>query len=468
MQIKIEDKSSIKKVLSIEIPKEDITAELDKAYSELSKNVELKGFRKGKIPRKVLENRFSKNVLADLKSKLIQTSFAEAVEQLNLPVIGTPLSDPPDIEPDKTYVVDITVEVKPELDDIEIEGIALKKTKYEVFDEQIESQLYMIQKTLAKKETISEARPVKENDFVLIDYEGFLDGEPYGKTPKIENYMMGIGQNEMPKEFAEKLIGSIPVQDLEIEVAYDENHAFDDLKGKTILYKVKLKEIKEEILPELNDEMARELGKYQTLEELKTVIRKDLKTSYAARVRHELAEQIFQHLLDKCEFEVPNAFIEGEINDIIMETERAYASNNMKLEDTGLSRDALRTQYREVAEKQARRHMILDKIIIQEKLELSDEEMNEGFAKMALQMNSSMEAVKDFFNQEQNQNQLINYKYTQLAAKAIDIIIDKGHITEVEPGDEVEPEPESENAQVEGEGVSEDSTDEKSSLSDNL
>jgi len=205
MQIKIEDKSSIQKVLSIEIPKEDVAAELDKAYRELNKKADIKGFRKGKIPRKVLENRFSKDVLADIKPKLVQTGFADAIKQLKLAVIGTPVTDPPDIDPEKAYAFDVTVEVTPELDDIEIESIALKKIKYEVSDEQIESQLYMVQKTLAKKETVTEARPVKENDYVLIDYEGFLDGEPYDKTPKIENYMMGIGHNEMPKEFSENM-----------------------------------------------------------------------------------------------------------------------------------------------------------------------------------------------------------------------------------------------------------------------
>jgi len=307
----------------------------------------------------------------------------------------------------------------------------LKKTKYEVSDAEIEGQIFMIQKTMAKKETVKEARPVKVNDFVLIDYEGFLNGVSFDKTPKIENYLMGIERSVMPKEFSDKLIGSIPVQDLEIEVSYPEDYYIDDLKGKTIVYMVKLKEIQEEILPEINDDLVKGLGKFETLDEVRASIRQNLEKGYAQRVKHELSEQIFQNLLEKCNFEVPEAMIEGELNGIIMEAEQAYAANNTSLEEVGLSGDIIRTQYRDVAEKQARRHIILGKIISQTKLELTDEELEKSFQEMAIGMNAPVEAVKNYFNRDQTQ--LSYYKHTQLEKKAVDIIIDQGSLTDVEP-----------------------------------
>ncbi len=431
MQIKIEDKSSVKKVLSFEIPKEDVVRELDKAYNELRKTADVKGFRKGKIPRKVLENRFSKDVHSDVAPRLIQNAFMDAIKEHDLNIVGSPLTDPPELDPGKPYLFDITVEVKPELDDIDLEGISLEKKKYAVSDEEIEGQLFMIQKTMAKKETIKEPRPVKDNDFVLIDYEGFLNGEPFDKTPKIENFLMGIGRGNLPKEFSEKLVGVIPEQDLEIDVAYPEDEYNDDLKGKTITYKVKLKEIQEEILPELNDDLVKGLGKFETLDEVRASIRQNLEKGYAQRVKHELSEQIFQNLLEKCHFEVPEALIESELDGITMEAEQAYAANNTSLEEVGLSREIIRTQYREVAEKQARRHMILDKIITQEKVELTDEELEKSFQEMAVGMNAPVEAVKNFFNKEKAQ--LAYYKFTQLEKKAVDIILGRSNITEVDP-----------------------------------
>ncbi len=431
MQVKIEDKSSVKKVLSFEIPQKDVAKELNKAYNELKKNADIKGFRKGKIPRKVLENRFAKDVHADVAPRLIQEAFIGAIQEHELNVVGGPQMDPPELDPENAYAFDITVEVKPELDDIEFEGVDLEKTKYEVSDGEIDSQLFMIQKTMAKKETIKEERPVKEEDFVLIDYEGFVDGQPYDKTPKIENHVMAIGKGQLPQEFSDKLIGVIPVQDLEVEVVYADDHMDENLKGKIVNYKITLKEIQEEILPELNDDMVKGLGKFETLDEVKESIRDNMEKGFAQRVKHELSEQIFQALLEKYEFEVPQAMVDGELEGIIMEAEQAYTANNTTLEEAGLSKDAMRTQYRDVAEKQARRHLILDKLISQESLELTDDELEKSFEEMAAGMNAPVDAVKNYFNMDPKQ--LEYYKHTQLEKKAVDLIIEKGNISEVEP-----------------------------------
>lgn len=431
MQVKIEDKSSVKKVLSFEIPKENVGKKLDRAYKALKKNTNIKGFRKGKIPRKVLENRFSKDVHADVAPRLIQEAFVEAIKEHDLNIVGTPQMDPPELEPEKPYVFDLTIEVIPELDDIEFEGIELEKIKYEVTEDDIDGQIRMIQKTMAKKETVKKKRPVKEDDFVLIDYEGYVDGNPFDNTPKIENYVMKMGQETLPKEFSEKLSGTIPVQDLEIEVAYAEDHFDKNLKGRNVIYKVKLKEILEEILPEVNDDLVKGLGKFETLEDVKKSITDNLEKGYDQRGKHEMAEQIFQNLLGKYEFEVPEALIEGELNGIIMEAEQAYTANNTTLEEAGLSKEAIRTRYRAVAEKQARRHLILDKVIRQSKLKLTDEELETSYEKMSKRMNASVDAVKKYFKNDSEQ--LEYYKHTQLEKKAVDLIIEKGNITEVAP-----------------------------------
>lgn len=431
MQVKIEDQGSVKKKLSFEIPKEQVVKELNKAYNELKQQANIKGFRKGKIPRSVLEKRFSKEVHADVAPRLIQDSFMEAIREHDLKVVGSPQMDPPELTPDQAYSFEVFVEVRPELADIDFQGIALKKNKYEVTEEDLQSQIRMIQKTMAKKEPVKEERPVRETDFVLIDYEGFLNGEAYEKTPKIENYVMGIGQGILPEAFSEKLIGTIPVQELEAEVSYDEDFHDENLKGKTIVYKITLKEIQEEILPEANDDLVKDLGKFETLDELKASIRENLEKGYAQRIKHEMSEQVFQHLLNKVEFEIPEAMIDGELNGIIAEAEQAYAQNNTSLEEAGLSKEILRTQYRDVAEKQARRHVILDKVISQENLELSDEELEKSFQEMAKGMNASVDAVKNFFKMDSRQ--LEYYTHTQLEKKAVDLIIEKGIVTEIDP-----------------------------------
>lgn len=436
MQVNIEDKSTVEKIIHIEIPNEDVKKELNQAYSELKKTAVIKGFRKGKTPRKVLENKFRKDVHADIAPRLIQESFSEILKDNDLQIVGGPKVDPPELNPDESYCFDIIVEVKPEIEDIDFKGINIKKTMHTINEDEVEAQLQMIRKTLAKKEPVKESRPVKENDFVLIDYQGFVDGKPFAKTPKIENYVMAIGSDTMPAEFTEKLTGVIPEQELEIDVVYTAEAPNKELAGRTITYKVNLKEIQEEILPPVDDSLAAELGNYKDLDELKEKIRSNLTQGYERRIQQEMDEQVFEFLAEKYKFEVPQALVEAELNGIVAETEHAYAQNNISLEDAGISTDFLRKQYHDVAEKQAKRHLILEKIIEQEKLELTEDELEASFEETATNMGGTVDAIKNMF--KMNEQQLGFYKHAQLEKKVLNIIMEHGNITEVEPEKAVE------------------------------
>ena len=430
MQIKLVDKSTVKKVLQCEIPQKTIAKELNNAYKELKNKADVKGFRKGKVPRKVLENKFSKDVHGDVVPKLIQQIFAKAIEDYDLKIISSPQMDPPELDPESAYCFDITIEVKPEIEDIEYEGMELDKTLYEVSEGEIEAQIQMIRKTMASKQAVKEERAVKGDDFVLIDYQGFIEDKPFASTPQIENFVMAIGTNTMPEEFSQKITGVIPEQDLEIDVVYSDEDPDKELAGKTITYKVKVKEIHEEVMPE-DDHLVKELGKYESLDQVKDDIRSNLLQGYKQRVQHELSEQIFQNLLDKYKFEVPESLVEAELNGIIAEAEQAYMQNNTTLEDAGMSKESLRNDYKDVAEKQARRHLILAKLIEQENLEMNDQELDASFEEMAKGMNASVDAIKNYFNMDKNQ--LENYKHTQLEKKAVELIVEKGKITEKSP-----------------------------------
>lgn len=433
MQVNIEDKNSVKKILHFEIPNEDIKKELNKAYNELKKTASIKGFRKGKTPRKILEAKFSRDVHADIAPRLIQDAFSEVLEEHAFKVVGSPKIDPPELNPETSYAFDIEIDIKPEIEDIDFKGLSLKKNLYTVSENQIDSQIHMVRKTLAKKETVKEERPVKENDFVLIDYEGFVDGQPLSQTPKVENYVMAIGGSTLPQAFSEKLIGVIPQKELEVEVNYSENDPDENLAGKTIVYKVFLKEIQEEVLPPADDNLAQELGnKYETLDQVKKEINDTLTTGNKRRVHQELSEQIFTTLLERHPFEAPEAMIDLELENIVNEAEQSYSQNNTSLEEVGLSRDMLKSQYRDVAEKQAKRHLLMGKIIEQENLELTDEELESSFEEMAKNMGAKVDAVKNFFNMDKNQFEY--FKHIQLEKKAVGIIIENADIEEVEPG----------------------------------
>lgn len=431
MQVTVDDLSTVKKVLHIEIPENDIARELDQAYKELKKTAKIKGFRPGKAPRSVLERMFKKNVHADVTSKLIQDSFVEALKETDLEILGSPKIDPPELTEKEPYKYDAVVELRPEIEDIEFKGLNLKKTLYKVTEEEVNSQLKMLQKNVARLETIEEERAVQEGDAAVIDYEGFKDGEPYEKTQKTENFTLKVGVGIIAKDFDQQIIGMKPGETKDFNVKFADDHVNKDLAGLDITFKVLLKEIKKEVLPEIDDAMAKKFGQFETLDELKKEIIKNLEQGYEKRKEHEINEQIYEALIADKNFELPEIMVDYELQGIIDETERSFAASNISMEQLGMTKESLSEKYRETAEKQVRRHLILEKIIEQEKMNISEEELEEGFKDLSLQFNQPAEQIKAYY--KENPDKIKFFEHTLLEKKAIKLIIDSSNIEEVEP-----------------------------------
>ena len=249
MKLTVEDLSSVKKVLHIEVPEEDVTRELDDAYKSLKKTAKIKGFRPGKVPRSVLERMFKKDVHGDVSSRLIQSSFVDALKESELNMVGNPNIDPPELEANGPYQYDATIEIRPDIGEIDFKGLELKKTLYTVSDAEVDIQLKMLQKNLTQLEKIEEDRPVQDGDMVLIDYEGFKDGAPFDETGKTENFSMKIGEGKIAGEMDEQLIGTAPGEQKTISVTFPDDHGNSNLAGQTVSFEVSLKEIRKEVVP---------------------------------------------------------------------------------------------------------------------------------------------------------------------------------------------------------------------------
>lgn len=434
MSVTVEDQSSVKKVLHIEVPADEVTRELESAYTQLKKTAKIKGFRPGKAPRSVLERLYGKDVKADVGAKLIQNAWIDAIRETNLKVLGSPKVDPPELAPDSPYAFDAEVEVEPEIEDIDYKGLSLTRTKYAISDKEIDLQLDMLRRNLAKRNPIEEKRPVAMDDVVVIDYEGYLDGKPHEETQKTENFSTQVGKGQIVKDLDDGLVGMQAGDEKEIDVTFPEDYFNKSLAGQKLQFKVKLKEIQEEILPDLDDAFAAQISdQFKSLDDLKTKIRENLQNGYEKRIEQELNEQIFTQILEKTSFEVPDVLVQGELDHIIRDTEEKFAASNRKLEDVGLSVEKLAEQYRPTAEKQVRRHLILSKLMDQEKLELTDEETHQGFQEMADSYGQPVDFIKSYYGQ--NKDGLSLFKHTLLEKKALKLIIDNSEITEVEPSE---------------------------------
>ena len=431
MKFTVEDVNTVKKIIHVEIPKEDITTELDQAYKNLKKGAKVKGFRPGKAPRSVLERIYKKDVNANVSSKLIQDSIIDAIKESELKVIGNPIVDPPPLNGNEPYKYDATVEINPEIEEIDFKGLNIKRTLYEVSDEEIDTQLKMLQKNLAQKKPIEKNRSVKDGDFAVIDYEGFNDGKPFAETQETNDFTIKVGEGHISKDFDSGLIGMKPEDDREIVVKFPEDYFNDKLANLEITFHVKLKEIREEILPEIDDEFAKKLGKYETLDSLKEDITENLKQGYDKRVEQELNEQIFTALIEKTNFEAPEILVNYELDGIIEEVERSFTYYNKSMEESGITRETLSEKYRDTAEKQVRRHLILNKVIQQENLTLSDKDLNSGYKEMSQNFQQPIEDIKNFYTQ--NKDKLEFFKQTLLEKNAIKLIIDNSLIEDKEP-----------------------------------
>jgi len=431
MQVTVEDVSSIKKIMHIEIPQEEVTRELDKAYSQLKKNAKIKGFRPGKAPRSVLERMYRKDVHADVSSRLIQSSFTDALKETELKIVGYPKVDPPEMEATAPYRYSATVEVAPVIDDIDYKGMVLERTKYEISDDEINAQLAMLRKNMAQLNPIKEDRGLQKGDFALIDYEGFQDGKSFEAAALTADFTLKIGDGVILPEFDDQLIGLKAGGVKEFKIAFPEDYFNQQLAGQEVDFKVTLNDIREENLPDIDDELAKKVGQYETLDELKEAMSANLKQGYDKRVEQELNEQVFSNLLEKTTFEIPDTLVEAELDSIVQEAERSFAHRNTSLEEQGMSRESISEKYRDTAAKQVQRYLLLNKIIEQEKLTVTDEELDTALSEMASNFNQPLDEVKKYY--QQFPDRIDQFKHALLEKKAITLIIDSSEIEEKAP-----------------------------------
>ncbi len=430
MQVSVEHISSVKKTLHIEIPETDVKRELDSAYRDLSRNVKIKGFRPGKAPRKVLERHYEKGVNADVAAKLMEESLGAAIRDNKLIVVGSPEIKQPVIEKGKPLVYDAAVEVRPVLGDIDFKGLSLKKNRYAVQEKEIEIQLKALQRHLVAHVKVEEDRPLEAGDMALIHYEGTKDGEEFALMPRTENFILKIGDGIIHDDLDAAMIGMAPGETRTVDLVFPETHANRGLAGVSVTVAVELVEIRQEQLPEINDDMARKLGRFQTLEELRANIIATLQEGYDKRSDQEVSEQIFSRLLETMSFEVPDAMIEYELDMIIREAEKSFSYHNLPGDKVEELRETVRRDHRKTAEKQVRRQLILGRIIEQEDLKLDEDEMDAGMVEVAKNLQQPLDAIRSHYRTDKEG--LAFLEHTLLEKKAVQLIIDSGTVEEVD------------------------------------
>ena len=425
MKVNVEEISGVKKKVNVEISEDEVTKEINSFYEELKKKARIKGFRPGKVPRNILERQFKDYVKTEVIQKLIQDTYPKAFSEAALEPVSPPVVDHQELENGKPFQYSAIIEVKP---DIKLEGylgLNIEGKKEEVKEEEVEERLKGLQNLYANLKTISEARPIQNGDYVIIDYEGKMDGKPLEEGKAID-YTVEVGSGRFIPTFEEKLIGLRAEEEKEIDIPFPDDYGYKKWAGKTVAFRVKIKEIKEKILPSLDDEFAKDLGNYSSLEELKAQLNQDIEREKQLALDRHLKDLVVDQLLQANSFEAPESLVKEQSNALVSNMKLRLASQGMDINSLGVTEEKLHENYQEMARKQVRTFLILEKIAGQEGITVTDEEVEGRLKEISEKSRQKFDAVKRYYEK----NGLIpEMKAGILSDKTLSFLLEKSNIS---------------------------------------
>lgn len=422
MSATMEKLSSNQVKLTVTIPAEDFDKGMNSAYLKLRKQLTVPGFRKGKAPRKVIENFYGQGVfLEEAFNTIVPGAYDNAISELELNPVDQPEIDIDNIGPGEDCVFTATVYVRPEVTLGQYKGIEVPKAEYSVTDEEVEEEIKAAQERVARWEDVE--REAKEQDRVTIDYLGTVDGVPF-EGGESTNFPLVLGSGTFIPGFEEQLIGMKKLEEADVKVTFPEDYRAEDLAGKDASFHVLVHEIKEKQIPEINDDFASEVSEFDTLKEYKADLRAKLEEQAKNRAENERMDLIIDKVIENAEADVPEAMVDRQVHAMIDDMEMRMNYQGLRMEDflrlTGQTHDDLHTQYEPQAKKRVMMELVLDEIRKVEKFEASDAEVEEQIKTYAEQTQSEFEEIKKTLTD----TDLDYFKDMVLNQKVIDFLSD--------------------------------------------
>ena len=432
MKITVEKPSSYQRVLKIEVPPEAINVEIENIYSRTAKTATHPGFRRGKVPRKILEKKLGKSIRLEAMETMVSASMKKALEEQELVPLTEPDLSDVKFDDEGPLSFQATIEVDPEIELASYEGIELKRPKVQVAEDDILKVLDRLRISHAKY-TPAE-RPVEKDDFVVIDFEAFEGGKPM-KDAKAENFALEVGSGTFGEDFENQLIGAEKDEKRKITVTYPEDYRSKDLAGKEIFFDVAVKDIKLRQLPELDDDFAKDLGEHSTLDELKQHIRERLEKDMENRIEHFLREQAVVKVTTESKLEIPPK-LKAKVSASIFEDEvNKMAQRGADRETISSEQEKLAEFAEAEAERQLKLTFVTDEIAKREDLGVSDEELDKSIDEMAKGEEEEDPRIRTYFNSERVRER---YRDQLRVKKILDFIVSSAKIEEVDEN-EIEP-----------------------------
>ena len=423
MSLQVEKMEKNMAKLTIEVSAEELEKALQGAYNKQKGQISVPGFRKGKVPRQMIEKMYGAAIFYDdAANALIPEAYSKAYDESGLEIVSQPKIEVVQIEKGKPFIFTAEVATKPEVTLGEYKGLKVSKVSNRVTAKEVEAKLEEEQKKNARTITV-EDRAVQDGDEVVLDFEGFVNGVAFAGG-KGENYPLTIGSGSFIPGFEEQLIGVEAEKEVEVNVTFPEEYHSEDLAGKEAVFKCTVHEIKTKDLPELDDEFAAEVSEFDTLEEYKADIKAKIKEQKIAEGKRQKEDQAVEKAVANATMEIPEAMIDTQVQQMTGEFAQRMQSQGLTMEQyfqfTGLTADKMMEEMRPQAVKRIETRLVLEAIAKAENIEITDEKVDEEIAKMAEMYKMEVEKLKEYMGEAEKEQM----KADMAVQEAVTILVD--------------------------------------------
>ena len=436
MEFKAEKKEKNMAVVTVTVPAEDFRKAVNETYKRDRSKFQLPGFRKGHAPKHMIEQFYGKGVFFEgAVNSCINETWPKASKECGLEIVSRPEIDVAEIGEDKGLVYTATVAVRPEVKLGEYKGIEVEKADMVVTEEEIQAELEKERDKNARLVTV-EDRPAEEGDTVKIDFDGSVDGVAFDGG-KGENYPLVLGTGNFIEGFEDQIVGHSTGDEFDVNVTFPENYHAKDLAGKPALFKCVLHEIQRKELPELDDEFAGEVSEFDTLEEYKADLRKKMEENKAKSAAAQNENKVLEKVVENAELFIPEPMLELQIENMIDDYGRRMAQQGLPLdkymEYTGMTMDQLKEQFRPQAERNLKTRLVLEEIVKQENIEITEEALDAEIKKMADTYKIDVEKMKEFMGDSEKESMAMDLKVQE----AIDFLVAEAVLKDPAPAEQL-------------------------------
>lgn len=423
MSLQVEKLENNMAKLTIETGADELEKAIEAAYQKQKGKISIPGFRKGKVPRQIVEKMYGKEVFyEDAANAIIPDAYEKALDECEEDIVSNPKIEVSQIEAGKPFIFTATVALKPEVKLGKYKGIKVDKVSIEVTEDEINEVIEKERDNNARNISV-EDRPVKDKDMTVIDFEGFVDGTPF-EGGKGENYPLTIGSGAFIPGFEEQLIGAEIGKEVEVKVTFPEDYHADDLKGKEALFKCVVKEIKEKELPDADDEFASEVSEFDTLAEYKEDIKKDLEARKEKDAKAAKEDAVIDAIIEAAKMDIPDAMIETQQRQMVDEFAQRISMQGLSMEQylqfTGSSYPQMIEQVKPQAEQRVKSRLVLEAVAEAENLEVTDEDYDKEIEAMAEVYQMEAGKVKEMLSERE----VKNIKKDLAVRKAVEFVVE--------------------------------------------